>query len=65
MFVNPKLKRIQAFRFNHQTGEFTPEKDWDQYEGCQTCRGRAEIAETPEGELVCNTCRAKFPKPVT
>jgi hypothetical protein len=65
MFVHPKLKRVQQFRFNQETGEFVPDKDWDQYEGCQTCRGRADIDETPEGELVCTTCRAKLPRPQT
>lgn len=41
------------------------EIDWDQYENCQQCRGRAEIDEAPEGDLSCQMCRAQLPKAVT
>jgi hypothetical protein len=53
------------FRFNAETGDFVAEKDWDQFENCKQCRGRAEIDETPEGELVCRICRATLPRPST
>ena len=51
------------FRLNHETGDFVAEKDWDQFEACAQCRGRAEIDETPDGDLVCQTCRATLPRP--
>jgi hypothetical protein len=52
-------------RFNSETGDFVAEKDWDQFENCKQCRGRADIDETPEGELVCHVCRATLPRPST
>ncbi|MCW1968710.1 MAG: hypothetical protein KIH69_011420 [Anaerolineae bacterium] len=41
------------------------EIDWDEYENCGQCRGRAEIEETDDGDLFCQMCRAQLPKPVT
>ncbi|MBO9345212.1 MAG: hypothetical protein J7601_05710 [Chloroflexi bacterium] len=41
------------------------EKDWDQYELCDTCRGRADIEETEDGGLICRVCRAMLPRPAT
>ncbi len=41
------------------------EKDWDQYEQCITCHGRAEIEETEDGGLICRVCRAMLPRPAT
>lgn len=56
---------LSIFRFNTETGDFVAEKDWDQFENCKQCRGRAEIDEMPEGDLVCQVCRAALPKPST
>lgn len=53
------------FRFNSDTGDFVSEKDWDQFENCAQCRGRAEIDETAEGDLVCQVCKATLPRPST
>jgi hypothetical protein len=54
-----------TLRFNSETGEFVAEKDWDQFESCTQCRGRADIEETPDGALVCRVCRAHLPRPST
>lgn len=52
-----------TLRFNSETGQFVAEKDWDQFENCSQCRGRADIDETAEGDLVCRACRATLPRP--
>jgi hypothetical protein len=41
------------------------QKDWDQYEQCILCHGRAEIDETQDGDLICHVCRAMLPRPAT
>ncbi len=41
------------------------EIDWDQFERCADCNGRAEIEETPDGNLICQKCQAQLPKPST
>jgi len=46
-------------------GNSVVQKDWDQYEQCELCRGHAEIDETQEGDLICHVCRALLPRPVT
>jgi hypothetical protein len=51
--------------FNEHTGEFIPDKDWDQFEACKQCRGGATIDETPDGDLMCQQCRAMLPRPVS
>jgi hypothetical protein len=51
------------FRFNSDTGQFIPDKDWDQFEGCQQCKGRALIDETTDGDLICQICKATLPRP--
>jgi hypothetical protein len=56
---------VARLTFNHDTGEFVPDKDWDQFEACKTCRGGADINETPEGDLMCQVCRAMLPRPVS
>ena len=53
------------FVFNDASGEFVPDKDWDQFEACKQCRGSAMIDETPDGDLVCQQCRAMLPRPVS
>ena len=40
-----------------------PDKDWDQFEACERCHGRADVDETPDGDLVCAICHAKLPRP--
>lgn len=45
--------------------EYIPDKDWDQFDGCEQCHGRAPIEETPDGDLICQICRAKLPRPST
>jgi hypothetical protein len=52
-------------KFNSETGEFTSEKDWEQFDTCATCRGNAQIDELPEGDLVCQVCKAILPRPST
>jgi hypothetical protein len=52
-------------KFNSETGEFTSEKDWEQFDTCVTCRGNAQIDEMPEGDLVCHVCKAILPRPST
>jgi hypothetical protein len=52
-------------RFNSETGEFVAEKDWEQFENCTLCRGRAQVDETADGDLICQTCRATLPRPST
>lgn len=47
------------------TGIAVREIDWDEYENCGQCRGRADIEETSDGDLFCQMCRAQLPKPVT
>jgi len=51
--------------FNESSGEFVPDKDWDQFEACKQCRGGAMIDETPDGDLMCQQCRATLPRPVS
>jgi hypothetical protein len=51
--------------FNSETDSFETKKDWDQYEACKTCRGGAPIDETPDGDLICATCKAAFPRGVS
>ncbi|GIV85763.1 MAG: hypothetical protein KatS3mg052_2770 [Candidatus Roseilinea sp.] len=58
-------RRVAWLRFHAESGEFIPQKDWDQYENCAQCHGRAEIDETPEGDLICHLCRAMLPRPAT
>ncbi|GEM_PF-4442206 len=57
--------RITLFQFNSDTGEFVPDKDWNQFEGCQQCKGRALIDETSDGDLICHLCKATLPRPNT
>ena len=59
------LPRVSFLKFNAESGEFLPDKDWDQFERCAQCRGRSDIDETPDGDLVCTTCRAVLPRPQT
>jgi hypothetical protein len=40
-------------------------KDWDEFNACERCHGRAPIEETPDGELFCQECRCKLPRPST
>ena len=40
-----------------------PDKDWSAFDACETCRGAATIDDTPEGDLICATCRATLPRP--
>jgi hypothetical protein len=49
--------------FNSDSGEFSQDKDWDQFDTCATCRGSAQIDETPEGDLLCHVCKAVLPRP--
>lgn len=56
-------RRVVILRFNHDSGQFVPDKDWDQFEACPQCRGRAIIDESPDGDLVCQTCKANLPRP--
>lgn len=49
--------------FNTDSGEFTTEKDWEQFDACNTCRGNATIDETPDGDLICHVCKAMLPRP--
>jgi hypothetical protein len=65
MILNLRPKQLHTFVFNAETGEFVPEKDWDQFEQCLTCKGRADIDELPQGDLVCRVCRATLPRPQT
>jgi hypothetical protein len=58
-----QVRDRQFFRFNTDTGQFIPDKDWDQFEGCQQCKGRAMIDETTDGDLVCQVCKATLPRP--
>ncbi|BCX05788.1 MAG: hypothetical protein KatS3mg053_3726 [Candidatus Roseilinea sp.] len=58
-------RHVAWFRFSSESGEFILQKDWDQYENCAQCHGRAEIDETPEGDLICHICRAMLPRPAT
>jgi hypothetical protein len=41
------------------------EKSWEEYESCERCHGRAHIEETADGDLYCELCRARFPRPST
>ena len=41
------------------------EKDWEQFDACKRCSGGAGIDETPDGDLVCEMCRAMLPRPVS
>jgi len=50
---------------NESSAENTNEKDWDQFEACKQCRGGADIDETPDGDLMCQMCRATLPRPVS
>jgi hypothetical protein len=45
--------------------ENEPDKDWDQFDACEECHGRAPIEETPDGELICQVCHARLPRPST
>jgi hypothetical protein len=42
-----------------------PEKSWEEFDACERCHGHAHIEETPDGDLYCELCRARFPKPST
>lgn len=65
MNLERSFKQSQRFRLDTEKGEFIPEIDWDAYENCQTCRGLAELDETPHGDLVCKLCKAQLPRPQT
>ncbi len=39
------------------------EKDWESYDNCEFCVGRAQIRETLESDLFCEQCRARLPRP--
>ena len=58
------MKGAQVFVFHADSGEFVrEEKDWEQFDACAQCRGNAIIDETPDGELICQTCKAQLPRP--
>jgi hypothetical protein len=40
-----------------------PEKDWEQFEACARCHGHAPIEESPDGDLYCEWCHARLPRP--
>jgi hypothetical protein len=64
--VEPLLnQRVEPLPLDASPGNSVVQKDWDQYEQCELCRGRAEIDETQEGDLICHVCRALLPRPVT
>lgn len=56
-------RRVVMLRFNQDSGQFVSDKDWDQFESCSQCRGRASIDETPDGDLICQICKANLPRP--
>ncbi|HEY3291478.1 MAG TPA: hypothetical protein VGK87_15210 [Anaerolineae bacterium] len=39
------------------------EKDWEQFDACTRCHGHAPIDERNDGELTCQLCGAKLPRP--
>jgi hypothetical protein len=41
------------------------EKSWEEFEACEYCHGHAHIEETPDGDLFCEHCHARFPRPST
>ena len=43
--------------------EVIVQKDWEQFDACERCRGRAPIDETEDGNLYCHLCGAKLPRP--
>lgn len=55
--------RVTLIRIDDESGEFKPDKDWSAFDACETCRGASAIDETPEGDLICATCRATLPRP--
>lgn len=55
--------QVTLIRFDDESGEFKPDKDWSAFDACETCRGASAIDETPEGDLICATCRATLPRP--
>lgn len=57
------LEQVALIHIDAESGEFKPDKDWSAFDACETCRGGAPIDETPEGDLICATCRATLPRP--
>lgn len=55
--------QVTLIRFDDEAGEFKPDKDWSAFDACETCRGASAIDETPDGDLICATCRATLPRP--
>jgi hypothetical protein len=55
--------RFTLVRFDDESGQFKPDKDWEAFDACENCRGSAAIDETAEGDLICATCRATLPRP--
>ncbi len=45
--------------------EAVPKKTWEEFAACERCHGHAPIDETPEGDLFCQLCRVKLPRPST
>ncbi len=41
------------------------EKTWEEFDACGRCHGRAQIEETPGGDLYCQLCHARLPRPST
>ncbi|MEO6063645.1 MAG: hypothetical protein ABIQ99_17070 [Thermoflexales bacterium] len=58
-----RLEPFNLIRLDAASGEFNPDKDWSAFDACETCRGASAIDETPEGDLICATCRATLPRP--
>ncbi len=39
------------------------EKDWEQFDACERCHGHAPIDENPDGDLCCQLCHCRLPRP--
>lgn len=63
MHVGDLSDRVGLIRVDDESGEFKPDKDWSAFDACETCRGAAAIDDTPDGDLICATCRATLPRP--
>lgn len=60
---NPSSEPNPLLRPDVSSADLGALKDWDAFDACGVCHGRAQILETPETDLFCAECKARLPRP--
>ena len=63
MNESPVLDTPITLNLKGDVDEAAAQMNWDQFDACERCRGRAPIDETEDGNLYCHLCGAKLPRP--